>query len=112
MIPNIINIIAGLILAYCSTLDITWVEQQYLPLLIFAAVILVMALWARRADPGCWFSNVNIVVAVLLAILALLPLPMLPWLTFWGVFWAGILVPVVALWAILYHPEQPQVEAK
>ncbi|MGH8292283.1 MAG: hypothetical protein ACRESA_02305 [Gammaproteobacteria bacterium] len=105
MIPNIINTLVGLALVGLTVLDITWVERRYLPLLVFAAVMFLMALWARRSDPRKWFSSVNIVLAVLLAILALLPLPTLPNLTFWGGFWVGILVPVVALWAVLYRPE-------
>src|SRR5574337_5404 len=104
MIPNIINTLVGLFLAYLVVLQPLWVERQYFPLLVFAAVIFSMALWARRTDPARWFSSVNIVLAVLLAILALLPLPTLPNLTFWGGFWIGILVPVVALWAVLYRP--------
>lgn len=107
MIPNIINTLVGLALACATVLYPHWVERQYLPLLAFAAVILVMALWARRSDSDRWFSTVNIVMAILLAVLALLPLPTLPNLAFWGGFWIGIIVPVVALWAALYRPEVP-----
>jgi len=109
MIPNIINTLVGLALACLTVLEPRWVERQYLPLLVFAAVILVMALWARRSDPARWFSGVNMVMAILLAILALLPLPTLPNLAFWGEFWIGIIVPVVALWAVLYRPQAQSV---
>ncbi|HKT32282.1 MAG TPA: hypothetical protein VJS89_07315 [Gammaproteobacteria bacterium] len=105
MIPNIINTLVGLALACATVLYPEWIERQYLPMLVFAVIILVMAVWARRSDPDRWFSTVNIVMAVLLAILALLPLPTLPNLAFWGGFWIGIIVPVVALWAVLYRPE-------
>lgn len=112
MIPNLINTIAGLVLVYSVVLHPTWVEQRFFPLLGFAAVILVMALWARRSDAHPWFSWVNIVQAILLGLLALLPLATLPYLAFWTGFWIGCLVPVVALWAALYHPSpeesQPQ----
>lgn len=107
MIANILNTLVGLALACLTVLKPLWIERQYLPLLVFAAVIFLLAGWARRSDPRKWFSSVNIVLAVLLAILALLPLPTLPNLTFWGGFWVGILVPVVALWAALYRPESP-----
>lgn len=110
MIPNIINTLVGLFLAYLVVIRRLWIERQYFPLLIFAAVIFAMALWARRTDPARWFSSVNMALAVLLAILALLPLPLLPNLTFWGGFWIGVLVPVVALWAALYKPESRPVE--
>lgn len=110
MIPNVLNTCVGLFLSYLVIIRPLWIERQFFPLLIFAAVMFLLALWARRTDPARWFSTVNMVLAVLLGILALLPLPLLPNLTFWGGFWVGILVPVVALWAALYKPESPAVE--
>ena len=111
MIPNILNTLVGLALACLTVLKPLWIERQYLPLLVFAAVIFLLAGWARYSDPARWFSFVNMAMAVLLAILALLPLPALPNLAFWGGFWVGIIVPVVALWAVLYRPEtQPAAE--
>ncbi len=103
MIANLINTLAGLVLVYSIVLYPAWVGQRFLPLLVFAAVILAMALWARRGDPHPWFSWVNIVLAIALGVLALLPLPTLPYLTFWVAFWVGCAVPVVALWAALYR---------
>ncbi|WHZ18087.1 MAG: hypothetical protein OJF55_000236 [Rhodanobacteraceae bacterium] len=105
MIPNIVNTIVGLVLVYAVVLHPTWVEQRYFPFAVFAAVILVMALWARRSDAHRWFSSVNVVLAILLGILSLLPLATLPNLTFWGGFWVGALVPTIALWAALYRPQ-------
>lgn len=104
MIPNILNTLVGLALAYAVILRTTWVEQRYLPFGAFALVILVLALWARRSDARRWFSNVNIVLALALGVLATLPLAILPNLTFWGGFWVGALVPTIALWAVLYRP--------
>jgi len=103
VIPNLINTLAGLVLVYSVVLHPTWVEQRYVPLLGFAAVIFVMALWARRGDPHPWFSWVNIALALVLALLSLLPLATLPYLSFWVGFWVGCAVPVVALWAALYR---------
>jgi hypothetical protein len=105
MIPNLINTIVGLALAYATVLHPTWVEQRYVPFAAFAAVILVLALWARRSDAQAWFSSVNIVLALGLGILSTLPLATLPNLTFWGGFWVGALVPCMALWAALYRPQ-------
>lgn len=105
MIPNLINTATGLALVYATVLHPAWVEQRYLPLAGFAAVILVLALWARRSDPYRWFSSANIVLAIALGVLSLLPLAMLPNLTFWGSFWVGALVPSIALWAALYRPK-------
>lgn len=105
MIPNIINTVTGLALAYAVVLHPTWVEQRYAPFGVFALVILVMALWARRSDARRWFSSINIVLAIVLGLLSLLPLATLPNLTFWGGFWIGALVPTIALWAVLYRPK-------
>ncbi|MBS0576475.1 MAG: hypothetical protein JSS45_08650 [Proteobacteria bacterium] len=104
MIPNLVNTITGLVLVYATVLKPTWVEQRYLPLAAFAGIILVMALWARRSDPAKWFSSTNIVLAIALGVMSLLPLATLPNLTFWGGFWVGALVPTIALWAALYRP--------
>lgn len=105
MIPNLINTLAGLVLAYAVVLNPIWIERRFFPLLGFAAVMLVMALWARRTDAHPWFSSVNIVLAILLGVLAMLPLAALPFLTFWTGFWVGCAVPVIAFWAVLYRPK-------
>lgn len=104
MIPNLINTVVGLVLAYSVVLHPAWVGQQYLPFGAFAVVIIVMAVWARFSDPRRWYSTVNILLAIALAILSLLPLATLPNLTFWGGFWIGCLVPIIALWAAIYRP--------
>ncbi|KAB2899191.1 MAG: hypothetical protein F9K31_08210 [Dokdonella sp.] len=104
MIANLANTVVGLVLAWATILHPTWVEQRYFPLAAFALVMLALALWARRTDPARWFSNVNIVLALALGVLSLLPLATLPNLTFWGGFWVGCLVPTIALWAALYRP--------
>lgn len=105
MIPNILNTLVGLALAYSVVLHPTWVEQRFVPFGVFAIVILVLALWARFSDARKWFSTVNIVLAIALGLLSLLPLATLPNLTFWGGFWIGAVVPTVAFWAVLYRPK-------
>lgn len=101
MLANLLNTLVGLVLVYSAVLERAWVQHRFFPLLVFAALIFVLALWARFNDPMRWFSWVNIVLAIALAILALLPLATMPLLAFWGTFWVGCLVPVVALWAAL-----------
>jgi|SRR5690625_847945 len=103
MVPNILNSIVGLVLIYVVILHQGWIEQRFFPLLAFAGIILVLALWARRSDPHPWFSWTNIVLALSLAILSLLPLATMPYLAFWGAFWVGCSVPIVALWSALYQ---------
>lgn len=105
MIANLLNTLVGLVLVYAAVLEPTWVQQQYFPLLIFAAIILVLAVWGRFSDPMGWFSWVNMVLAVALGVLALFPLATLTFsnVAFWGSFWVGCAVPVVALWSALYR---------
>ncbi|HEU0196762.1 MAG TPA: hypothetical protein VFQ88_06050 [Nevskiaceae bacterium] len=104
MLANFINTIVGLILVYVVVLHPAWTGQRYLPYGGFALVILVLAAVARFTDPRRWFSTVNIVLAIALGILSLLPLATLPTLTFWGGLWIGCLVPITALWAALFRP--------
>lgn len=111
MIPNLINTVTGLVLAYVVVLEPTWIERQYLPMAVFAVIILLMALWARRSDANHWFSDVNIVLAIALGVLSVLPLETLPDLAFWGGFWISCLVPTIAFWAALYRPKPAPAEA-
>lgn len=104
MFANFVNTIVGLILVYAVVLHPAWTGQRFLPYGGFALVILVLAAAARFTDPRRWFSTVNIVLAVALGILSLLPLATLPDLSFWGGLWIGCLVPTIALWAALFRP--------
>lgn len=105
MIPNLINTIAGLVLVYATVLHPTWVGQRFGPFAVSAVLILVMALWARRSDSLRWYSNVNIACAIALGALSVLPLAIFPNLTFWAGLWIGVLVPICALWSVLYRPD-------
>jgi len=108
MIPNIINTLLGLVLVYAAVLNPALMTGRFYPLLIAAAVIFIMAIWARRSDNHPWQSNVNIIMAILLAALALLPLRTFPIVTFWGGVWVGVIVANMSLWAILYRPRFSQ----
>lgn len=111
MIPNLVSTVTGLVLVYATVLHPNWVERRYLPFGLFAAIILVMALWARRRDVHPWFSSVNIVLAIALGVLSLQPLATLPSLTFWGGFWVGTLAATVALWSALLRPKRVRAAA-
>jgi len=105
MIPNLANTFIGLLLIYAAVLNPSLLAGRFLPLLIVAVAVLSMAIWARRSDDHPWYSNVNITMAVLLAVTAfLIPLNIRVNLAFWGPFWIGIIVAIVALWAALYRP--------
>lgn len=89
MIPNILNCIAGLALVYTVVVHPTLAEHRYVPFAVFAGAILLLALWARQGDSRRWFSNVNIVMAIGLGILSVMPLATMPYLTFWGASGSG-----------------------
>lgn len=108
VIPNAINVLAGLFLTYASLIRPGWIEGRMGPLLAVAVLLFVMALWSRRTDHHPWQSNTIIVMAVLLLIIGLLQVGTYSQLTFWGTFWAGAISAVVALWAALYHPKKAQ----
>lgn len=105
MIANLVNTILGLALVYVSLLASNLLEGRPWRIVAVGAAILILALWARRSDRTTWQSSTNSVLAVLLMILGALQVRSLPLLTFWGLFWVGTLVAVLALWAALYRPE-------
>ncbi len=108
MIPNAINTILGIWLVYAILLDPDSIESPW-RVTVSAIIIFVMELWARRTDYSPWQSRTNMVLAVFLLLIALLKFFSYTYLlvNYWGVFWIGILVAVLALWAEIYHPKSP-----
>lgn len=106
MIANLINTLIGLVMVYASVLDPHLVARGTLTLFFLGVVILGLSMWARMTDSASWFSQTNIVVGV--GVLALAGLQQMnltgPLVAFWGVFWCGLIVSVVAFWAALYRP--------
>jgi hypothetical protein len=110
MIANIANTVVGIGLVYMAVLQPSSVETARGAWLSFVAgaVIIVLAFVSRRSDAGRWFSATNALAGVALLALggsqALSAAP--PLLSFWGVFWVGCIVAVVALWAALYRSQE------
>jgi hypothetical protein len=107
MIANIVSTVLGLVLVYAAVLQPGLVNGQPINLLVAAFVIVGCALWARSSDRMGWFSITNIVAGAAAALLAAAQLvgTTSALVTFWGVFWIGLTVAVVASWAALYRPE-------
>jgi hypothetical protein len=110
MIANLVNTALGIALVYVAVLRPVMLLDNR-ALLAAAIAIFALALWARRTDPARWYSNTDVSLA-----LALLLLASAQWsgnaatlLMFWGVFWVGIVVAVVSLWAALYRPKDPEI---
>lgn len=104
MIPNLINVLVGLGLVYASVLKPSLVQNAPINLLVESIVIVGCATWARSGDCMGWFSLTNIVIGSMAALLAGIQLTVTApdLVTFWGVFWIGLTIAVVALWAALY----------
>jgi len=114
MFPNALNTAIGLLLVYAAVLQPDLAARHPWVLAAAALAMLVLAVWARRYDAVRWMSAVNAALAIALLALGVadwsVALPRL--LTFWGVFWIGLVVAVLALWAALYRPVVEQVGAR
>jgi hypothetical protein len=105
MIANVLNTVLGLWLVYLAVLDPEWTNAAWrLPLA--GVAVIVLALLARRRDSRTWQGTVNVFLGALLLVLSVVDGAGMatPLVRFWGVFWPGILVAVLALWALLYRP--------
>jgi hypothetical protein len=113
MFANLLNTLIGLIMVYAAVLNPPFVAPNTVTLFFFGLVILGLAMWARMTDSASWFSQTNIILGF--CVLALAGLQHLnltvPLMDFWGVFWCGLVVSVVALWAALYRPSPESISA-
>jgi hypothetical protein len=108
MIANLANTAVGLALVYCAILDPRLLEGQPGRTATIAVVIAALALWARRTESDKWLNGTNVALAGSLLALGLLQSRAYTLLTFWGLFWIGILVAVLALWSLLLRRAQSQ----
>ena len=113
MIANLLNGVLGVWLVYVAVLDPDWAGANWWRLPLAAILVLVLALWARSSDFRKWQSSVNLVLGALLLILSGLRITAMarPLLMFWGIFWSGILVAIMSLWAALYRPTHAGVDS-
>lgn len=104
MIANLVNTVLGLVLVYVSILQPELPRGR--PLLIaVAGVVMLTAAWlARRSDHHPWQNSTNMMLAALLIVFAVLRIERFALISFWSLFWIGMIVAVLALWAALYRP--------
>ena len=109
MIANILSTVIGLVLVYAAVLNPSLVSGVAI-LFIAGIIIIALAVWARASDAAVWFSQTNGIVGVCVIVLAVLQLMKLtsPLIAFWGLFWCGVIIGVVALWAALYRAKASQ----
>lgn len=106
MIPNLLNALLGLWIAYVAIFPMTIGANYHRWLLGAAILTVVLALWARRSDHAPWQSTMTIIAGVTLAVILgadrfLLASPVL---LFWGVLWVGLVSATLSLWAAIYRP--------
>lgn len=104
MLPNIVNTLFGLFLVYAAVLNPALLAGRPYLTIGGGILILILAALAMRSDHHPWQNTINMLMGLSLVVLGILPLATYPIVTFWGVFWVGIVVAVLALWAALYRP--------
>lgn len=110
MIANIAQTLIGIWLVYAAVLNPVLLASPFRMIAIVAGlVIAVLSMVARRSDYHPWHSNVTITLGVALLLLGLWNLfePTATIINYWSLFWVGVLVAFVALWAALYRPHAP-----
>jgi hypothetical protein len=110
MIGNLLNILAGLWLAYSAIFAKPAGDVNNASLAVAAVAVVVFAVWARRTDRIRWQSGTNIVLGVVLFVVALVRwvIGVAPLVCFWIILLVGIAVAIAAMWSMLYRPETAQ----
>lgn len=106
MIANLANTLIGIWLVYVAILDPQRLASGRWSMPLAAVIIVALAIWARRSDALSWHSDTNVTLGIiLLASVSIRPIVSPEAMAFWLVFWIGIGVAVISLWAALYRPE-------
>jgi len=106
MIPNLVNALVGIWLVYLAVLNPARIGEGGKAIYIAGLVILVLGYWARGSDYVKWYSGTNIALGALLLLTAgLQSILGSEAITFWMVFWGGMTVAIISLWAALYRPK-------
>ncbi|HZP91996.1 MAG TPA: hypothetical protein VFB20_03810 [Burkholderiales bacterium] len=107
MIANLVNTILGILLVYGAVLEPARSAGAHWTLGACGVIIAALASWAYRIDRVKWFGVVNMAAGLGLAVLSLLHavFKMHPLVIFWGLFWIGCIVSLLALWSLLFNRE-------
>lgn len=108
MIANLAMTLTGLWLAYHAIFATAAGATGAFETLLAGAAVTLLAVWARRTDIMTWPSATNMVLG--LVILALTgaerTMGIDPLASFWVLLLCGITVAIVALWSMLYRPDE------
>lgn len=105
IIANFLNTAIGLALVYVAILNLNLLAGQVWPMAGISIVIFVLGIVSRMRDLQQWQGNTTLLLAIGLFVLALLQAWPYRYLTFWGLFWVGILVSILALWGAIQGRE-------
>lgn len=111
MIANLINTALGVALTYVAVLQPTLATRHAWLILVASVIVLAAAAWARRSDYHPWQNNMNLVLGVALAAVAVVMMTHIWPVPVWTIFWIGICVAVLALWAALHRPARAESSA-
>jgi hypothetical protein len=113
MIGNLLNVLVGLWLAYSAIFANPAGAMNNVLLAAAAVAIIVFAVWARQTDSLRWQSGMNIVLAAVLLVVAVVrwDIGVAPLVSFWIILLVGIAVAIAAMWSTLYRPGTGQSSA-
>ena len=110
MIANFATVLIGLGLVYRTIFSVPAGDMSQIELTAAGVAVILLALWARRADFMSWHSWTNIVLAAIILLLAAARrvFGVDPLVSFWMILLVGIAVAITAMWSILYRPNIAQ----
>jgi hypothetical protein len=113
MIGNLLNILAGLWLAYSAIFANPAGNMNNTSLAVVAVAVIAFAVWARQTDRMRWQSGTNIALAAVLFVVAVVRwvIGVAPLVCFWIILLTGIAVAIAAMWSMLYRPAPAQSRA-
>ena len=108
MIVNLATTLIGLWLAYHAIFATAAGVAGPFETLFAGAAVTLLAAWARRTDLMSWPSATNMVLGLVILALtgAARTIGIDALASFWVLLLCGIAVAIVALWSILYRPEE------
>ena len=107
MIANIVNTLLGIYLVYAAVLNPALMAGPFRVLAPAAgALIVLLALVARRSDYHPWHASVTTFLGAALILLGAwnVFVPTALVVNYWSAFWVGVLTAFVCLWAAIYRP--------
>ena len=106
MIPNLLNTLVGLWLAFAAIFPMVVASHRVLDLAFAAGATIGLAIWSRRSDAMTWHSTGTMVAGAWLGLLLIIQhyVSVSAVVEFWIILWMGLISSTFSLWAMLYRP--------